>query len=171
MLTLTPRFKAIAIEAVALVILWSPIKFTTTLFILEIFAWSMPLRPTEGFVPSTFSANLMEIISNPAVLQAQIFQLLTSAGQGHPGSLMSQVEILVALFYGNIMRWEKDNPTAHGRDKIIISKGHATMGLYPIFSDLGYFDSTELERFGTFDGMLRIFGNISIPGIDATTVG
>ena len=49
------------------------------LFILEIIAWSMPLRPAEGFVPSTFSTNFIEIITNPEVLKAQIFQLLTYA--------------------------------------------------------------------------------------------
>ena len=34
--TLTPRFKAIATDAVALVILWSPIKFTTIFFIIVV---------------------------------------------------------------------------------------------------------------------------------------
>ena len=53
--------------------------FAFGLLILEIFAWSMPLRPIEGLVPSTFSTNLMEIITNPVVLKAQIFQLLTYA--------------------------------------------------------------------------------------------
>ena len=42
------------------------------------------------------------------------------------------------------------------------------MGLYPIFADLGYFDEKELNKFGTTEGFLRIFGNISIPGIDCT---
>ena len=53
--------------------------FAFGLFILEIFAWSMPLRPTEGLVPSTFSTSFIEIITNPEILKAQIFQLLTYA--------------------------------------------------------------------------------------------
>ncbi len=106
---------------------------------------------------------------NAARLRREIFHMLSSVEQGHPGSLLSQIEILTSLFYGNVMRWEKGNPNSESRDRIIISKGHATMGLYPIFADLDYFDKSELDRFGTFDGILRIFGNISIPGIDATT--
>ena len=43
------------------------------------------------------------------------------------------------------------------------------LGLYPIFSDLGYFDDSELGFFGTPEGLLRIFGNTKIPGIDATS--
>jgi len=43
------------------------------------------------------------------------------------------------------------------------------MGLYPILADLGYFPVSELDNYGKYDGMLRLFGNIDIPGIDATT--
>ena len=67
--------------------------FAFGLFILEIFAWSMPLRATEGFVPSTFSTNLMEIITNPVVLKAQIFQLLTYASFFGLFSLFKRQEI------------------------------------------------------------------------------
>ena len=67
--------------------------FAFGLFILEIFAWSMPLRPTEGLVPSTFSTNLMEIITNPVVLKAQIFQLLTYASFFGLFSLFKRQEI------------------------------------------------------------------------------
>ena len=67
--------------------------FAFGLFILEILAWSMPLRPAEGFVPSTFSTNLLEIITNPVVLQAQIFQLLTYASFFGLFSLFKRQEI------------------------------------------------------------------------------
>jgi len=98
-----------------------------------------------------------------------IFEMLSKAEQGHPGSVLSLAEVLVALFYGGVFRFENGNPLAIERDKIIISKGHATMALYPIFSDIGYFSSDELDAFGTPEGRLRIFGNTTIPGIDATT--
>jgi len=104
-----------------------------------------------------------------AWLRRVSFEMLAAAEQGHPGSVMSQIEILVTLFYGGVIRYEKGNPNSKLRDRIIISKGHATMGLYPIFADLGYFDKTELEKYGTYEGQLRIFGNISIPGVDATS--
>jgi transketolase len=104
-----------------------------------------------------------------AELRETYFDMFTLAQQGHPGSVMSQVEILTTLFYGGIIKYEKGNPAAKNKDNIIISKGHATMGLYPIFVDLEYFGQEELLKFGTPKGLLKIFGNISIPGIDATS--
>jgi len=102
-------------------------------------------------------------------LRATLFEMLARANQGHPGSIFSQVEILVTLFYGGYFSYTKGKPADPNRDRIIISKGHATMGLYPILADAGYFSSEELEKFGRPGSMLRVFGNISIPGIDATT--
>lgn len=102
-------------------------------------------------------------------LRATLFEMLARVNQGHPGSIFSQVEILVTLFYGGIFSYTKGNPADPDRDRIIVSKGHATMGLYPILADAGYFPAAELEKFGGTDALLRIFGNISIPGIDATT--
>jgi len=95
--------------------------------------------------------------------------MLSSANQGHPGSVMSQIEILVSLYYGGIIKYTENDPKNSNNDKIIISKGHAAMSLYPIFADIGYFDEKELKKFGTKGCLLKIFGNINIPGIDATS--
>lgn len=102
-------------------------------------------------------------------LRKASFEMLLNAKQGHPGSILSQIEILTVLFYGGILKYTKGKPHIKNRDKIIISKGHATMGLYPIFADIGYIKEDELKKIGTSEGVLRIFGNTSIPGIDATS--
>ncbi len=102
-------------------------------------------------------------------LRQSSFDLLLKANQGHPGSIFSQIEILTTLFYGDVLKYSKSDPFNKDRDKLIISKGHAAMGLYPIFADIGYIEEDELEKIGTPEGILRIFGNISIPGIDATS--
>ena len=69
--------------------------------------------------------------------------MLLSVKQGHPGSILSQIEILVSLYYGGIIKYFKNEPFHPEKDKIIISKGHAAMGLYPIFADIGYFDKKK----------------------------
>jgi|TARA_B100001971_G_C18207198_1_gene548377 transketolase len=104
-----------------------------------------------------------------AWLRRVIFEMLSKAEQGHPGSVLSLVEIMVTLFYGGIFRYKAGNPEDPGRDRVIISKGHAAMILYPIFADIGFLDKDELGLFGTPEGILRIFSNTSIPGIDATS--
>ena len=102
-------------------------------------------------------------------LRKTLFEMFVSANQGHPGSVFSQIEILTALFYGGIIQYKAGHPDDPNSDRIIISKGHATMGLYPILADLNYFPMEELKNLGKPDSLLRIFGNISIPGVDATT--
>jgi transketolase len=112
---------------------------------------------------------MTELESRARWLRATLFEMLARARQGHPGSIFSQIEILVTLFYGGIFSYTPGKPDDPGRDRIIVSKGHATMGLYPILAEAGFFPREELERFGKPGGLLRVFGNISIPGVDATT--
>ena len=54
-------------------------------------------------------------------------------------------------------------------DKVLISKGHATAALYPILKDFGVLPLKDWENWGQTNSLLRVFGNISIPGIDITS--
>jgi transketolase len=65
----------------------------------------------------------------------ELFEKFLQVGQGHPGSVFSIIEILVCLFYENFIRFDKKKSKFH--DKIIISKGHATVALYPILKNFG----------------------------------
>ncbi len=102
-------------------------------------------------------------------LRQELFEMFLKAEQGHPGSVFSQVEITAVLYYGNVAKYKKGQPNDPERDKVIVSKGHSTMGLYPILADIEYISKDEITKYGTGDGILKIFGNISIPGIDSTT--
>lgn len=93
-------------------------------------------------------------------LRREIFELVVSKRKGHIPSCFSIVEILVALYYGGIKR---------PQDKVIISKGHAAMALYPILCDLGLVDKSELAKFTDKDGIFRMYADPSIPGVPAVT--
>ena len=102
-------------------------------------------------------------------LRQELFEMFLQVNQGHPGSVFSQVEISAVLYYGGVVKYKHGEPDDPTRDKVIVSKGHSTMGLYPILADIGFVPKEELRKYGTVEGILRIFANISIPGIDATT--
>lgn len=102
-------------------------------------------------------------------LRKEIFEMVIKVNQGHIASALSQCEIVISLFYGSIMNYKKGDPNFHDKDKLIISKGHSAMGIYPILADIGYFSKEELSKYGTPEGILRIYGDKSIPGIDATS--
>jgi transketolase len=114
-------------------------------------------------------SNKKFLIKKSNWLRNEIFEMVIKVNQGHIASSFSQCEIVVSLFYGSILNYRKNNANYENRDRIIVSKGHSAMGIYPILADIGYFSKTELKKYGTPKGLLRIYGDKSIPGIDATS--
>lgn len=113
--------------------------------------------------------NIEFLIQKSKWLRNSIFEMVIKVNQGHIASALSQCEIAISLYYGGLVKYQKGNPNWKDRDRVIISKGHSAMGIYPILADLGYFQEEELNRYGTSDGLLRIYGDKSIPGIDSTS--
>ena len=107
------------------------------------------------------------LIDKALWLRQTCLKMFLKCNQGHPGSVFSQIEMLIYMFYANIINFDNKDRTL--RDKLIISKGHATMGLYPILAEYGYFDEKYLYELGSPNSFLKLFGNIEIPGIDATS--
>lgn len=81
-------------------------------------------------------------------------------------SSLSPVEIFAALYYGNLLRFDPENPYAVERDRLIISKGHGSISLYPVLADVGYFDKQELLRTGTTESFLGGIPDPVIPGFE-----
>jgi len=59
-------------------------------------------------------------------------------------SSLSPIEIFVALYYGDVLRFNPAQPLDDARDRCIISKGHGSISMYPILADLGFFAREEL---------------------------
>ena len=97
----------------------------------------------------------------------ELFEKLLIIKQGHPGSIFSMMEIVVALYHGGFVRFDEKNKLF--LDKVLISKGHATATLYPILRDFGVLPLNEWDNWGHKSSLLRVFGNNSIPGIDITS--
>lgn len=65
-------------------------------------------------------------------------------GVGHVGGCLSVVEALVVLYH-KVMNIDPQNPHMEGRDRFVLSKGHAGPALYAVLADKGYFDVCELD--------------------------
>ena len=107
------------------------------------------------------------LIERSGWLRKQLFEMVMRTKKGHVPSSFSAVEILIALFYGGILRYQTGRPADPLRDKIIVSKGHAAMALYPILADIGFVPAAELENFTRKDCLLRMYADPGIPGIDS----
>lgn len=90
-------------------------------------------------------------------------------GIGHVGGSMSIVEALVVL-YTRHMRIDPGNPQLEGRDRFVLSKGHAGPALYAVLADKGYFDRALLETLNGPDTSLPSHCDmVRTRGIDMTT--
>jgi len=99
-----------------------------------------------------------------------VLDICTQAGEGRIASAFSCMEILVALFHGEILRYDINNLDWEKRDRFLMSKSPGTVGLYPVLSDLGFFPDTELKRFCKDSSLLGPYGgNVpgDIPGVEA----
>lgn len=92
------------------------------------------------------NVNLAVLEDRAKFIRTETVRLTRIAGAGHYSSTFSCAEILAALYYDQ-MRIEPSDPGWADRDRFIMSKGHAAIGLYPVLADLGYFDAAELETY------------------------
>ena len=79
-----------------------------------------------------------------AKLRRDVVQMIGGEGQvGHLGGSCSLADI-VAVLYGRVMRHDPKNPSWEGRDKFILSKGHAALVQYAALAETGVeFGKTE----------------------------
>lgn len=82
-------------------------------------------------------------------------------------SSLSPVEILTVLYYSDLLCHNSVDVLCESRDRIIISKGHGAISLYPILADLGYFDSKELVNIGKENTILGVIPDTIIPGFES----
>jgi transketolase len=88
---------------------------------------------------------------------------------GHLGGSCSLAEI-VAVLYFEVMRLDPRNPRAPGRDRFLLSKGHAVLAQYAALVELGVVPRAELAGVKSLEGMLQGHPDMDrTPGIEAVT--
>ena len=98
-----------------------------------------------------------------------IIRSVYSAGSGHPGGSLSAADIL-AMLYFNEMNIDPKNPKMPGRDKFVLSKGHATPGIYSTLAERGFFKKEDLLTFRKLGSKLQGHPDmVKVPGIEMST--
>jgi transketolase len=80
-------------------------------------------------------------------LRVQIIETLLEAGSGHPGGSLSEIDMLVCLYFGGILDYRADDPHWADRDRFVLSKGHCTPGFYATLARAGFFPSEWQKTF------------------------
>jgi transketolase len=103
-------------------------------------------------------------------IRKHIITQTTKAGSGHPTSSLSGVELLVGLYFGGHLKYNPRQPHDPGRDRFILSKGHAAPLLYSILAQAGYFPVEQLSTLRKLDSPLEGHPNMRrLPGVEAST--
>lgn len=102
---------------------------------------------TDTRLPRQRVGSNAELARRADWLRLRVIEMIYGAGLGHYSSTFSCAEILSVLYY-HTMRLDPADPGWVARDRFLLGKGHAAVGLWPILADLGYFPAEELDKFG-----------------------
>jgi transketolase len=117
----------------------------------------------------SLSASVAEMEAMAKKLRRHIVTMVGQAGSGHPGGSLSAVEIMTALYF-KLMRHKPLDPQWPGRDRFILSKGHAAPALYAVLAECGYFPIEELMTLRQMDSRLQGHPDRTItPGVELSS--
>lgn len=90
------------------------------------------------------------------------------SGGSHIGAVLSVADI-IAVLYADVLKYDSENPEWDGRDRFILSKGHAGAAIYAALAESGFFDTEELKTH--YANASRLSGHVShhLPGVDFST--
>ena len=102
-------------------------------------------------------------------IRVDIVESLYAAGSGHPGGSLSAAEMLSVLFFHE-MNVDPENPHWEGRDRFVLSKGHAAPVYYAALAERGFFPKEWLTTLRKIDSPLQGHPDRKkVPGVDMST--
>jgi transketolase len=101
-------------------------------------------------------------------IRIHALRMTAKGGAAHIGSVFSCADIL-AVLYGAVLNVDAERPTDSGRDRFILSKGHAGAGLYAVLAERGFFPTEKLQTH--YQNGSDLSGHVShrLPGVDLST--
>lgn len=103
------------------------------------------------------------------VVRRRCVEMAAASSASHVGSSLSVADILASL-YTSVLRHDPSRPDWPDRDRVIMSKGHASAALYATLAETGYFPTSRLADY-YMDGS-DMSGHVShsgIPGVEIST--
>lgn len=98
-----------------------------------------------------------------------VIEATYNAKSGHPGGSLSIADTLTYLYFRR-MNVDPKNPKNPDRDRLVLSKGHTSPGLYSVLAHKGFFPVDELKTFRHIDSRLQGHPEMKgVPGVDMTT--
>lgn len=109
---------------------------------------------------------LKQLAIKSAIIRRSALQMVHDANSGHIGGALSCIDILVILYFEK-MKVDPGDPRWAERDRLVLSKGHATAAIYAVLAERGFFPKEDLKTFRNIDSYLS--GHVEmkhVPGVD-----
>lgn len=101
-------------------------------------------------------------------IRAEALRMVTRAKASHVAGALSMADLL-AVLYSGVLAVRSGEPDWPDRDRLILSKGHSTVGLYAALALRGFFPVRELETYGQDGSRLMAHVSHSVPGVEFST--
>jgi transketolase len=102
-------------------------------------------------------------------LRVSIVKTLHRSQSGHTGGSLSVIDMVTALYFHK-MRHNPADPKWEGRDRFILSKGHAAPAQYVTLAELGYFPEEDLMTLRRLGSHLQGHPDSKVtPGVEVCT--
>lgn len=122
-----------------------------------------------GRLPNSFAPTQETIAmlrERARFIRLETVRLIEIAKTGHYTSVFSAAEIFAALYY-DVMSLRRGEPDWSSRDRFTIGKGHAAVGLFPIYADLEFFPKEWLDSYTRLGSPLGDHPDMrKVPGVD-----
>lgn len=101
-------------------------------------------------------------------MRGHALRMVHKAKASHIGSALSIVDIL-AVLYGRVMQLDSHQPQWAGRDRFLLSKGHACVAVYAALAERGFIGEADLASYGQDHSMLMNHISHKVAGVEFST--
>lgn len=103
-------------------------------------------------------------------IRRNTWRALHAAGAGHMGGALSAADLLAALYFHHL-RVRPEEPDWPGRDRFVLSKGHANAALAAVLAQAGFIEDGLLDTFYGYESPLGMHPDIKVTGVEMSTGG
>ncbi len=114
-------------------------------------------------------SDIQELKEKAVQIRKDIIDTTVAAGGAHIGGALSMVEIMTILYY-RYLNVRPDQPDWQDRDRVVVSKGHAGVGVAAVLANKGYFPKEALSTFNQFKSKFGMhLDSLKVDGVDVST--
>ena len=103
-------------------------------------------------------------------VRRNIWRAFRTAGSGHVGGSSSAADLLAALYF-HFLKLRPEQPEWRGRDRFVLSKGHANAALASVLAQAGFFPESMLDNFYGYESLMGMHPDIKLAGVEMSTGG